>query len=325
MTPAEIIQIVIGSLSLLATIAVSLLIYWMQRKHEKEQEALEERRIRDRQELEEQRIREQREREEKERAEKLAEEADHFLMDNADEKDYLPWCVIAANQHRLKKHARRIYSNFCRCSRDLQEEILRKAGFTITPIDKTDWVDKCFNQLRADIQKYSLAADGNDYLYDGAKYFHRGFEYYREIKYPFDDSYKYPPLWKDWGNGLFREKSITASSYIEQYFDYKLGLIPEEKLAIKEPMPPINYIWDSNHLGSVPNEEVVCYWVMLYVENILVNIYNRFRREEDNFIYDNMTDAEVEIYEDKYYSALLWLYGTYQSCGTTSSKLDHEQ
>ena len=65
--------------------------------------------------------------------------------------------------------------------------------------------------------------------------------------------------------------------------------------------------------------------MMLYVENILVNIYNRFRREEDNFIYDNMTDAEVEIYEDKYYSALLWLYGTYQSCGTTSSKLDHEQ
>ena len=36
MTTAEIIQIVIGILSLVATIAVSFLIYWLQTRHEKE-------------------------------------------------------------------------------------------------------------------------------------------------------------------------------------------------------------------------------------------------------------------------------------------------
>lgn len=41
MTPADIIQIVIGFLSLLATVAVSFLIYWLQSRHEKEIEMAE--------------------------------------------------------------------------------------------------------------------------------------------------------------------------------------------------------------------------------------------------------------------------------------------
>ena len=311
MTPAEIIQIVIGSLSLLATIAVSLLIYWMQRKHEKEQEMLEERRIRDRQELEEQRIREQREREEKERAEKLTEEANLFLIDNVDEKDYLPWCIIAANQCRLKKHARKIYSEFCRCSKELQAEILRKAGITYQPIAKTNWVDVGIDQLREDIKKYKLAIDNNDYLYDGAKYFHRGFEYYRELKYQFDDQHVFQTIWSNEVMvRLTGQKEITASSYIEQYFDFILGNIPDDKLANKNPFPPINYIWDKFGLGYAA-EEKVCYYVMLYVRDILLNIHCRFSNREDSLYFENLTDAQVGLYEDMYYDTLLLLYNVY--------------
>ena len=36
MSPADIIQIIIGILSLMATIAVSFAIYWLQLRHEKE-------------------------------------------------------------------------------------------------------------------------------------------------------------------------------------------------------------------------------------------------------------------------------------------------
>ena len=36
MSAAEIVQIVIGALSLIATVAVSFFIYWLQSRHEKE-------------------------------------------------------------------------------------------------------------------------------------------------------------------------------------------------------------------------------------------------------------------------------------------------
>lgn len=311
MTPAEIVQIVIGGLSLLATIAVSFLIYWLQHNHEKEQEKLEEQRESDRRAFEEQRLKDRAEQEKRERQKQLSEQAELFLMDNVDERDYLPWCIIAANQHRLKKHSRKIYSEFCRCSKELQAEILSKAGITYQPIVKTNWVNAGIDQLRDDIKKYKLAIAGNDYLYDGAKYFHRGFEYYRELEYQFDEQYVFQTIWlNEIIVRLTGQNAITASSYIEQYFDFILGNIPDDKLANKNPLPPINYIWDKFGLGYAA-EEKVCYYVMLYVREILLNIHCRFSNREDSLYFENLTDAQVELYEDMYYDALLLLYNVY--------------
>ena len=80
MSLADIIQIIIGVLSLVATIAVSFLIYWLQSRHEKEIQKLQ---------CEKERI-------------ALQEKARLFLIDNQEERDYLPWCIIAANLYRLK-------------------------------------------------------------------------------------------------------------------------------------------------------------------------------------------------------------------------------
>lgn len=89
MTTAEIIQIVIGILSLVATIAVSFLIYWLQTRHEKEIQKLQD------------------EKEQK----GLETKARLFLIDNEPERDYLPWCVVAANVHPLERHSRKIIRN----------------------------------------------------------------------------------------------------------------------------------------------------------------------------------------------------------------------
>ena len=78
MAIADIIQIVIGVLSLLATGAVSFSIYWLQSRHEKEIESADAKR------------------EQKE----LEEKAHVFLSENNSERDYLRWCIIAENVHR---------------------------------------------------------------------------------------------------------------------------------------------------------------------------------------------------------------------------------
>ena len=90
MSLVDIIQIIIGILSLVATIAVSFAIYWLQLHHEKEM----------------QKIAEMQEHKE------LKEKANLFLIDNEAERSYLPWCVIAANICRFDKHTRKIYNSF---------------------------------------------------------------------------------------------------------------------------------------------------------------------------------------------------------------------
>lgn len=283
MTTADIVQIVIGILSLAATVAVSFLIYWLQTRHEKEIAKIEQ----DRQKRE------------------LEEKAHIFLLDNSNERDYLPCCIIAANLHRHETHSRAIYTNFCRCSPELQTEILKQAGFTLPVIKGREWVDICFSKLRDDIKEYKL---GRDMLYGGAKYFHRGFEGYRQLPYKLDELHAtsvYPN--STFTSATFVDNKDSFEKYLDAYFRQVFG---EKDGAQNEAIsyPPADYIWTLQKLGDA-DENIVCYWVMEFVEQVVFNIYSR--KHPEGLMYDNMTDAAVETYEDMYYETLLWLYCTY--------------
>ena len=285
MTASEIIQIILGILSLFATIAVSFFIYWLQSRHEKEIQDLEERR------------------EQKE----LAEKAHVFLSENSDERDYLPWCIIAANQHRHEKHTRRIYTNYYRCSEDLQTEILKQAGFTIAPIKGQEWVDICFKCVEEDVKKYKL---GRNYLYDGAKYFHRGFERYRRQRYALSDTRATTVSYnKSFTQAKFHNTTVEFNRYFDDYWAVMEGELDIKELEDGKPIPPMDLIWEAQGLG-VAEEQVVCYWIMDCVEEIVVNKYNRTEGLQ-GVVFENMTDADAATYEDKYYEIMLWLYYTY--------------
>ena len=285
MTTADIIQIIIGILSLIATVGVSFAIYWLQSRHEKEVERLA-----------------------KENEEKLLrEEADKFLIDNESERDYLPLCVFASNLHRHEKHTRKIYTNFCRCRTELQNKILEVAEFKCRTIDGVDWLDKAIDNLKDDIQKYHL---GRDYLYDGAKYFHRGFKRYREKEW----DYSYKLLFKQivenkrW-RAFVGTDLISISSYLDDYFYYCIDKHDTEKLN-GDPLPPIDYLWDSQNLASIEESEV-CGWIMEIVDAITVIIHNKTIERDNDLYFDDLTDEEAETFEDKYYETVRALYYTY--------------
>lgn len=291
MTVAEIVQIVIGALSLAATVAVSFLIYWLQHRHEKDIERIEEKR----------------------KQTELTEEAHRFLIDNADEEEYLPWCVIAANQHRHAHHVRKIYTNFCRCSEELQNKVLEIAGFTLRTIDGTDWVDEGFEKLEADIEKYHLGEQ--PFLYDGAKHFHRSFEDYRDTEYKGQDNRIFKTIYKQSPLCFWHKNEagkVSLSSYVEQYFDYVLDT--ERTLSGLEwenPVPPVDYIWEDNELCNF-DSDFVCFWVMELVGNFTINIHNRVDTiDKNNMLRSNSTYARAKTYEDRYYQILEWLYFTY--------------
>lgn len=287
MALADIVQIIISFLSLLATIVVSFSIYWLQKRHEDEIRKIEENQ-------------KQREFEEK---------AENFLFDNEEERGYLPYCIIAANMHRHEKHNRRIYRNFCRCSLELQNEILKQAGFTISMITDKDWSDECFDKLVSDIEKYQL---GQDVLYEGAKYFHRGFERYRDEKFDFDMQYKeiIKPIYPSIMCAFSKNGMVDIGSYIEQYFDYVMKTRNTAVLQ-KTIFKPIDYVWESQNLSTC-EEVLTCKWIMLLIKHIVINIHNRAvgKGEYDVWI-ENLTDAESETLEDEYYKIMYWIYATY--------------
>ena len=281
MSLADIIQIIIGILSLVATIAVSYSIYWLQTHHEKEM----------------QKITKQQEHNE------LEEKAKLFLIDNEAERDYLPWCVIAASVCRLDKHTREIYNSFCRCSEELRNEILKQAGFGVELIKGQTWVNDCIEALKKDIQKYNL---GRDYLYDGAKYFHRSYEQYRNLEWS-DIPRVFEPICKNNPSRIsFGIDKLDIESYIDEYFCYFI----DKRIDLKEdePISPIDYVWNSQNLANA-NEETVCMWMMELMQDIAIILYNR--NEKVNVEILEYTDAQIETYEDKYYATLQAIYNTF--------------
>lgn len=62
---------------------------------------------------------------------KLKEQAEHFIINNNSEIDYLPWCVFDSNLHKLEAHHRKTYKEYCKCSPEVQDEILRIQGLNV--------------------------------------------------------------------------------------------------------------------------------------------------------------------------------------------------
>ena len=292
-----IIQTVLSILSLIATMAVSIVIYWLQSRHEREIEHLQE----------------------KQRLAEIRNRANEFLIDNEAEKDYLPWCVLASSLHRHEKHTRKIYTDFCRCSDELQNEILKMANFEFATIPHSEWINKAIDSLCADIEEHKL---GRDILYDGAKYFHYSFRRYKGEPWTNATSVEiFEPISLDLSvSSFYRKRMFNLGDYIVEYFHF---LYSEKRLPIKtnNPMPPIDYLCNLIDFENEQDETLVCAWVMELVETISIVIHNiKYTEKTTTAPLLEHTDAQIVTYEDKYYNALQALYNTYYEIDAVESK-----
>ncbi|MBE6809801.1 MAG: hypothetical protein E7521_01925 [Ruminococcaceae bacterium] len=153
---ADFIQIIIGGLSLIATIFVSLLIYWMQRHHEKEREQFEK----------------------KAYEKSLQESAKMFIIDNEEDLVFLSLCQISSMLYPNHKHLRNIYTRFNMCSSELQREILRQTNTPNIENITFNMISIFIEQYRKDVKSCQLGT--SEFLYEGAKYFHRAFQRYSQ-------------------------------------------------------------------------------------------------------------------------------------------------
>lgn len=280
---SNVIQIVLAFLSLIASIAVAILIYWLQTKHEKEIEKLEEQR----------------------RIDKIKTEAKQFLIDYSHEIDYLPLCMIANNVNLHKKHHREIYTSFNRYGTEIQEEILKQAKFPLLKFECSKWVNDYLKKVEEFSDKNNL---GKSPLYGSFKYFHRAIEYYsnkktRDIE---TNVFEIPTRPDD---DFMNIKYYNLSSYIDEYLEQQKSYVNEDKQYSL--LPPYDLMWRQLNLYNCL-EEIMCFWT---VESVIATLPSiDYILNSDMFSewkHQLETDAEIETFEDLYYQALLKLYMVY--------------
>lgn len=283
----EIANLIIAILSLIATVAVSVAIFWLQRRHERENERQAEIRHK----------------------ESIQESAKIFIIDNQEEIDILPLCVIAASVDPYKKHKRLIYTRFNKCSKELQEEILRQENIPLAILDSSSWVDACLNKFEADCKKYKM---GRSFLYDGGKYFHCAISDLQNEALGDISTFIFdvPSL----GRVIFPDHKSDLTLYIDRYLEFVLRDREDtantpERLPQEPPMDMLNRMFNF----GLCELKVLNFWLMKFISSGCV----AFCRH--NLIEDNdaewrqicIEDGQIETYEDMYYDTLLMLYTTY--------------
>lgn len=282
----EIANLIIEILSLIATIIVSIAIFWLQRRHEKDIEKQEELR----------------------RKEAIIEAAKIFIIDNQEDIHLLPLCVIAASVNPYKNHNRPLYTRFNKFSKELQKEILRQENIPLVIESNSNWVNEYLDRFEEDCKTYNM---GKSYLYEGAKYLHYAIKELQKEKLENIDTNVFDV--PQWNNFLFNSKR-DLTYYIGMYLKniLKDRGYPVNSLELLPKDPPMDMLIEMFDFGSC-DMKILNFWLMKFITSACVAFcrHGLIEDSEAEWRQINVSYAKLETYEDMYYDTLLMLYTTY--------------
>lgn len=274
MNDYEIISTIFTILSFIATVGIAFLIYFLGRKNEAE------------------RIKRE-----------TQQEAKKFIQNNAEERDYLHWATIAAGCFPLNKHIRKIYNEFSQLSKDVQKEVIKQIDFGVSLIEGDEWIANKIELVRSTMKELKLykGDEGQDYLYDNAKYFHRAYTYKTLNLDIYNDGCIFEDPFGIRPDFLRHNGKLNFEQYLDDYLyclHSKLSKIAEDAI------PPMNYLIMAQHLGTA-DEDKVTFWMMNVINEVISYACAYLNYEKRHH---TRTDAFPETFEDMYFSVLYELY-----------------
>ena len=283
---ADILGLSIDFIALMVTIFLTVGIYKLERRHEKEREKAEK----------------------KAQESAIIESAKIFLIDNDEELEYLPLAEIASKLKLKRKHCRNLITRYLRCNEQQQQEILRQANIPNIQVSMME-AQHALEALQIDLDNYHF---GRNILYDGAKCLHRAFERWADI--PVDDvnPYIFENLKESEWHGAqseivwrFSNCNTALSSYMWDYLHAEELGIDKDKIA-----PPIDMVFQQCDLGSC-DESIMTFWTM----RIIIDACHAIKNPQSEDIFD---EALIQTQEDMYYYTLAVLCQTYATGGEKS-------
>lgn len=280
MTVAEIHQVAIGFASLLATIAIPIVLAVIEHM-----------------------------RTERERQNQLKIDANLFVQANIDEIDYLPLCIIANAVSPHAHNERKIYNSFNSCPKEVQLEILKTYNIPIGLIKDKEVLDECIRSFDKQSLELKLNLPNNSLLHDNAKYLHAAIKYYRGMRLPNDIN---PSIFEaSTKNIMFAFKpnqTFDLANYIIDYLD--------SDETMKSPFDVIEEKCGIEGLGDPKG----CFWLMRFILSSCIAFKHCGLVpgvDEDWKDVSNINTQILETYEDMYYYTLLMLFTTYGSLNDT--------
>lgn len=271
----EIANLIISILSLAATIAISFVIFFLEKKNQ-----------------------------ENARKNEIKENAKRFIVDNSEELDYLHWATVAVGCFPQNKHVRRIYNAFSYLDDETKNEVLRQRKLDCDLIEDDSWIQDKISLIVEAIHKLEL---GDDLLYDGGKYLTRSYEYKKQkiddlkhLKYTkdsYDDAFNLGRMF------LEHKGKLTYTQYLEDYLYCKYDK-PELMPNDEEIILPNDYLIKEENLREC-YEDYLCFWMMVMANEVICYAIKYLHWKEKDH---STTDAFAETYEDKYFSLLYELY-----------------
>ena len=222
--------------------------------------------------------------------------AQEFCINHEKELDLLPLCQIANAINPMHNYYRKMYTDFCKCSREVKKYILEHNSQISLKFDKPGWVNRCVETYENRIIETKICT--HTFLYEGAKYFHQAFYRYSNMRIHFD-----PWVFND----LYTKKKCNLASFIYNYIELKKN---KSKRRIN---PPLDDLW--NHCCQMTvDESEVTYWVCHMIISSCYLIEEKPTWGDENDIRNiSLGDGEmlIQTQEDMYLYALLELYKYY--------------
>lgn len=241
-------------------------------------------------------------------------EAQRFCLKYEEEMSLLPLCQIAYDVNPLHRDVRPMYTDYKLCSSKVKRKIMELKEIPILDFSDKGWQRKCIDKYNKQIHADGLTT--REFLYEGAKYFHRAFDRYSNYEIEeFDPLIFERPFKGGKFAGLLSKSNLTfLAYYIIDFYWYK----DEDPDHYVE--PPMDYLWKLCDLGVCPEYEMT-FWVCKFI------ITSSFQMVEDGFPIDEkwqnvfINDELIRTQEDMYYYALLQLYWLYMIERTTEEKV----
>ena len=297
------IQTGLSFLSLIATVAISFWIYWLQRKHEMEIERMQA----------------------KDKQDEISMLANLFLINNSNELKFLSLCPIACKVFPNGSNVgskRKIYKNFRSCSEEVQKKILEicEIQTVCTTDDAISYMamNRWLKFLVRDIEKYDL---GFNILGTGEKQFRRAIDSFYD--YPWPEIVETVPCFPDIRNPdhshplLWEPKGIDFELYLISYLEYRKDPTPWKNL---EPIfKPLDWAWyleiqyDGNNmeiLEAFQSSDSLCAWALEVICAVSRQLLKQ-RNEEEKLLTISLSFRNAETYEDKILQAIEILANLY--------------
>ena len=234
----------------------------------------------------------------------IYQKAQEFCINYENEMDLLPLCQIATFVDPLHKYVRSMYTDFCKCSKPVRKKILALKKCPSLTFSQKDWIGKSLALFDELIREKELCTV--QFLYDGAKYFHRAYRYYSDYNVDYNRA-AFKRLIKLNSKLISQKTYCTLGTFIDEYLELKANK-SKRKL-----IPPIDVVWAYCSQGATPEYEVT-YWVSMTIIAACCRLYDENGvsvTEKSNSISSISLNDGVHLIstqEDMYLYALLNLH-----------------